>query len=139
MKYFSSGYANDLDYSDELNQHIKEVFGISHMLRGGLEVKPISSLSLRAGYGLTTSAQTISKFTQDISFGLGYSSNGSFFADAACRTRLVPTEYFMIYDNYYGTSDPTTGEFIPDIEHLSPEIMNKASLWEILITFGWRF
>ena len=139
MKYFNSIYSNDLDVSDEMNQHIMEIMGVSHMLRTGIEIRPLTGFSVRGGYGLTTSALKDASFTHSISFGLGYSSNDSFFADAACRTTLTPPEYFMIYDNYIGSTDPDTGDFIPDIKHLSPEIRNISSLWEILITFGWRF
>ena len=139
MKYFNSKYGNDHDVADEMNQHIRETMGVSHMLRTGIEVRPLAGLSVRGGYGLTTSALKDVPFTHNISFGLGYSSKGSFFADAACRTRLTPTEYFMIYDNYIGSTDPDTGDFIPDTKHLAPEIRNISSLWEVLITLGWRF
>lgn len=69
------------------------------MLRAGLEVKPVSKLAVRAGYGLTTSPEQFDiwgeklplLYTQNASFGLGYSSDGSFFADIACRYALLQT------------------------------------------------
>jgi hypothetical protein len=69
---------------------------------------------------------------KNISFGLGYNSKQSFFADFAVRGTMLPDEYIMpyadyIYDEHGNVSAPT------------PELVNKASLWKIFLTFGWRF
>lgn len=132
MRYDTS-YA-DHEYFSAVNNEIKERFGISHMLRAGIEVKPLPALAIRAGYGMTTSAEERDIYgtslkptkTQTASFGFGYSSKGSFFADAAVQTRFLTDEYFMPYEDYIN------GVY-------SPEIRTQRSLWKVLLTFGWRF
>ena len=108
------------------------------MLRAGLEVKPLPELAVRAGYSLTTSGEKrdswnnpIGSKTQTASFGLGYSSKGSFFADAAIQTRFLVNEYFMPYEDYTDAEGA--------IIEYAPEIVVNRSLWKALLTFGWRF
>ncbi len=138
MRYTTSDY--DREYFEEVNTEIRERFGASHILRAGLEVKPVSSFAIRAGYGLTTGAElydyegnalTPSK-TQNISFGLGFSSKGSFFADLAVRTTLMPDEYIMPYEDYIYDANGYVLEPVP-------ELVSRRSLWKALLTFGFRF
>ena len=151
MTYDGNDYYDDTDYVHELNQDIRRAMAVSHMLRAGLEFKPLPELALRAGYGLTTSARKYAYdsnfdeyypvptlYTQNASIGLGYSSKGSFYADLACKRTFIPTEYIMPYDNYIGSYDDE-GHFIANAKYLSPEIRNERSLWKVLLTFGWRF
>jgi len=138
MRYSTDDY--DREYFETVNDEIREQFGISHALRAGIEVKPVSSLAIRAGYGLTTGAQKYDSWgnalksdkTQNISFGLGYSSKGSFFADLAVRTTLLPDEYIMPYEDYIFDSDGYVLEPVP-------ELRNNRSLWKALLTIGFRF
>lgn len=140
MRYNTSQY--DRDYFEEVNADIREYFKPSHMLRAGLEVKPMAELALRAGYGMTTSpercidcgsdAPAISN--QNVSFGLGYSSKKSFFADLAVRRTFLQDEYFMPYADYMFDADGYINE-----NAYAPEILNEKSLWKVLLTFGWRF
>ncbi|MBO5823871.1 MAG: hypothetical protein J6Q93_02795, partial [Prevotella sp.] len=64
--------------------------------------------------------------------GLGFSSKGSFFADVAAKTRFIPDEYFMPYEDYIFDAEGNVAEF-------APEIRDKSSLWKVLLTIGWRF
>ena len=140
MKY--STYDSDDDYFEEVNMDIKKRFGVSHMLRTGIELKPVASVALRAGYGLTTSGEIYDhegnelgiKPTQNLSFGLGYNSKGSFYLDAALRTTFRTIEYYYPYDDYLFDNN---GNIHPD--DLSPEISIIHSAWKALVTFGWRF
>ena len=114
-----------------INDDIRNAFRTSHMLRLGLEAKPVEYLAIRAGYGFETSAERLlDRMNHNISFGLGYSSKGSFFADLACRTSLMGAEFFMPYDDY----DNSKGEVV-----YAPEIKVKTSLWKVFMTLGWRF
>jgi hypothetical protein len=141
MKYKGSDYA-DRDYFENVNEDIRNRFGMSHMLRAGLEVKPISELAIRAGYNLTTGAEKYNTWNealpvslrQNISFGVGYNSKKSFFTDLAVRRTLIPDEYFMPYSDYMYDAD---GYIVSDA--YAPEILNKKGLWKVLLTFGWRF
>lgn len=140
MKYKTDGY--DRDYFEKENRDIKERFGMSHILRAGLEVKPISSLAIRAGYRMSTSSEHYNywgeklpvSLTQNVSFGLGYDSGKSFFSDLAVRKTILPDEYFMPYSDYMYDED---GYVIENA--FAPEILNQRSLWKVLLTFGWRF
>ncbi len=133
MKYSSSDY--DRDYFESVNADIRENFGASHMLRIGGEIKPMAQLAVRAGYGLTTSPENSSALkNQNISFGLGYSSKKSFFADFAVRKTFLQNEYFMPYSDYMYDID---GNIIETA--YAPEILSQKSLWKVFLTLGWRF
>ena len=137
MRYDTSNA--DREYFSEVNKDINNRFGVSHILRAGLEVKPLPELAIRAGYSLMTSGEIKDawgdrleqKRTQTASFGLGYSSKGSFFADAAVQTRFLGNEYFMPYEDYTDESG--------NILEYAPEIVNHRSFWKVLLTIGWRF
>ena len=136
MRYDTSN--GDREYFTAVNNDIRSRYGVSHMLRAGIEFKPLPELSIRAGYNLTTSGEKydswgnkINQKVQAASFGLGYSSKGSFFADAAVQTRFLNAEYFMPYEDY-------TDELGQIIEY-APEIISARSLWKAVLTFGWRF
>jgi hypothetical protein len=129
MKFKRNGFDDERDYFVDLNQEIKDTFGTSHMLRAGLEVKPTEMFALRAGYGRTTAPDLIElPATQNVSFGLGFNSNRSFFADIACRYAFASDEYFMPYSDY-----------LAEYQVYAPEIRNTKEAWKVLLTLGWRF
>lgn len=138
MRYDTSN--EDRAYFEDVNNDIRNRFGTSNMLRAGLEVKPTSALAIRAGYGLTTSAEkydvwgnrTPVQMNQSAALGLGFSSKRSFFADVAVQRRFLNDEYFMPYEDYIFDADGYVAEPVP-------EILNKRSLWKVLLTLGWRF
>ncbi len=136
MRYKASGY--DRDYFESVNEEIRSNFKASHALRVGAEIKPVSSFAIRAGYGLTTSPeaslQKTEVKTQNISFGIGYSSKKAFFADLAVRKTILPDEYFMPYSDYMYDADGYIVE-----NGFAPEILNRKSLWKVALTLGWRF
>jgi len=145
------GYDTSYDFSDT-NLDIRDICGPAHALRLGAELKPAPEMAIRVGYNLTTGAQynwlnsdyTVDPLTSDerkaqlrsaVSFGLGYSSGGSFFADVAVRFQYLPNEYIIPY-YYYGWDDQ--GTYI-DNSVSTPEICAQASLCNALLTLGWRF
>ena len=152
--------SGEFDYQ---NADIKDFMGTSHMFRAGVEIKPLPQFAIRAGYNLTTSPEKsfddsgnlvyISKLqkgtlTHKGSFGIGYSSNGSFFIDAACSFTKYRNEHIYPYSIAYdGTTNAVTsyGDYIftetgdIDIAGMAPEILNKKMLWNVLVTFGFRF
>ena len=133
---------SDIEHFESLNDDISNRYGAAHYLRAGLEIKPLSSLAVRCGYNLASSAlikeydpQTDEYFSMDrilrhnIAFGLGYSSKKSFFADLACRYSLPENEYIIPYSDYLASINGA----------LPPEILNRHSNWKVLLTLGWRF
>ena len=123
----------DYDYFDEINNVIKEVFGPQHMWRFGAEFK-LGALALRGGYGFTTSPEKHfdGPYRSNFSFGLGYSSKGSFFADLAVRKNIYSNEYYMPYSDYIFDDEGNITEPVP-------EILITRSDWKVLLTLGWRF
>lgn len=138
MKY--KGDSDDREYFQNTNEDIRNLFGTAHSFRAGIEVKPLDSFAVRAGYNITGSGEKFDGYgtklkpiyTQNISFGLGYSSKGSFFSDLAVRKTVVPDEYFMPYGDYIFDD---RGE----VTAFAPEILNRQSMWKVFLTFGWRF
>ena len=123
------------DSFESLNDEIKDCMGISHSVRIGAEFKPVPELAVRAGYNFTTTPEyvydngvktTLNDRINAFSVGLGYSSNGSFFADIAARMTALSDEYISPYADY-----------LSDVS--SPMILNKRSIYSLTATFGWRF
>ena len=69
-----------------------------------------------------------------MSLGAGYASPGSFYADIAIRKTNLPDSYYKAYNNYL--SHKVEG-IVYDI--VSPSVKTSHSLFDAVITFGWRF
>lgn len=164
MKYRSVDYYSFEDGSWDFTNMVNRTFcGVSHSLRVGAEVKPLPELSLRAGYSLVTDPekfctdatgnivtaetyqdarqlysdmQYFKNKTKAFSFGVGYSSPGSFFCDAAVRMTKYPTVYYSPY--YYGSyavydKDSNLLDVGFPYEKLDRKIL------DVVLTLGWRF
>ena len=170
---FSQQYADDFyTYEDPFYRvnRLNSLFcGLQHNLRIGAEFRVLPSLSLRAGFNVSTSPSrdytdnegyTVTaadydrwfddyekgKYTLNgsgiyssdqlvsLSCGIGYSSPGSFFADLAIRRTTLPDEYYSPYSTYL--SHTVSGQAY-DI--VSPSVKSKVSLFDAVVTFGWRF
>lgn len=123
----------DQDFS-AVNGQIQENFGESHNFRAGLEVRPVPAVALRGGYTYTTCPQKdyVNGERSTMSFGLGYSSNGSFYADLAVRMHYLPEEHLNIYDDYAYDGDG-------NLVFPSPTVNINTTLVDALVTVGWRF
>ena len=135
MKFMSKdgGWSNDTFSS--LNDQIRNCMGVSHMVRVGAEFKPLPEIAVRAGYNFTTTPEYVyegnsktklNDMINAFSVGLGYSSNGSFFADIAARMTMLADEYISPYADY-----------LSDLA--SPMILNKRDIYNVTATIGWRF
>ena len=131
MQFRTKG--SDREWFELINEDIKEIFGPQHMLRFGAEIK-LGALAVRGGYGMTTSPEKHFEgpYRSNVSFGLGYSSKKSFFADFAVRRNSYSNEYYMPYSDYIFNEDGSIAEPVP-------EILITRSDWKALITLGWRF
>lgn len=140
MKFRRNGFDDGREYFIDLNEEIKSIYRKSQMFRAGVEIKPVDVLALRAGYGVTTSPEKFNlngeqldiPAAQNVSFGLGFISRKSFFADMACRYAFASDESFMPYNDYMFDADGNVTDF-------APEIRNTKSAWKVLLTLGWRF
>ena len=148
IKYRNSAYT-DRDILEDINDEIKNSYGVAHKVRVGGEFKPIPALALRAGYNLNVSgekavwdgweyAKVKPTLSHKAALGIGFSSNKSFFADLALTRSFLPKEYFMPYSDYVFkyTKDE---ELIVDPNYYAPEILIKPSLWNVILTIGFRF
>lgn len=139
MKFKRERFSDYHDYFEDINHEIETIYGMSHMFRLGAEVK-LGTVAIRGGYGYTQSPEKADIFgdplpkmkTQNASFGLGYASQKSFFADAAVRYCFATREYFMPYDDYMYD---TNGNLVA----FAPEILNVRDAWKVMLTIGWRF
>lgn len=136
---FRPAYESDDRYMFvDTNHEIATYMGTAHSFRAGLEVKPLPALALRVGYNYQSNPQKNADFEyvdsqrKSVALGVGYSSNGSFFADFALRRTTLPDEYVYPYPDYI-TND--AGQ----VTTYSPEIHNTRSLWDVTCTIGWRF
>jgi len=137
---------------ESANDDIRNWLGTSHMFRTGVEIRPVNQFAIRTGYGFTTAPEYFDKSfgnkdkiknkSHRYSFGLGYSSKGSFFADLAFSVKRYADEYVVPYVTAQIGQDGsivTDGE-IPVIDYnLSPEILNRKHVWTAAVTFGFRF
>lgn len=149
LRYKSSSYT-DMDVLADINDEMKASYGIAHRLRIGAEFKPIPAIAVRAGYNLNTSAEKAiwdgfeyveldkPTLSHKASFGLGFSSNKSFFADIACTRSFLPKEYFMPYADYVFRESKDGGIEV-DPNCFAPELLIKSSLWKVIFTIGFRF
>lgn len=148
MKYLSSAYT-ERKVLNEINDEIRNVYGVGHYIRTGVEFKPIAPLAIRAGYNLNVGPQkkfwdgfdyvdTERLINHKIGFGLGFSSKGSFFADIACTRNFFPDEYFIPYSDYVYTKT-VDGDYVVDPNYYTPDLHIKSSLWKLLLTIGFRF
>lgn len=138
---FKETETNDQSAYDAVNQDIDDYTGGAHMIRVGAEFKPLPLLALRAGYNVTTSGERYyidgvkkmpKAYRQAFSVGAGYSSKRSFFCDLAVRATKYPSEYIYPYSDYITDDSGNVAEY-------TPEIRNRATLWDVTATFGWRF
>lgn len=122
-------YLEDIDYYNNENAAIKSSFKSAHNLRAGVEIKPISMLSLRFGYNYYGSGEKY--FNGDIHYasaGIGFTTKSNLFFDLAYRQQCNYTsESYTLYDTSYMAGAPET--------LVSSKYMN----WRLLFTFGCRF
>lgn len=137
MKMSAGGSSVDDDYTN-VNSDIVERMGIGHTLRVGAEYKPIPALAIRAGFNFISCAEKDPIFgkyydTRTLSgaLGIGYSSAGSFFVDAAARLSFQPDTYITPYGDYYDAGG--------NVIAYAPQILTKSRLFSALVTVGWRF
>lgn len=166
MKYSDETSGGSGFYEDawSTQNYINKTFcGISHSVRAGVEFKPVDFLSLRAGYSfvsdpekywldqggervtaetwqgysqILTTSHYFDSVTHAVSFGLGYSSPGSFFADLALRMTSYPKSFYSPY--YYGDY----GAVDKDGKLLgvgTPVELLQRSVFDAVVTLGWRF
>lgn len=129
MKFHSSEDSFINDEFDAVNSSIATYAAKTRMTRFGVEYKPLPYLALRYGY---TSKKYDADKTISNAFGIGFSSNGAFYADFAVRNTKYPYSWYYPYDDYmYDDS----GSLIVR----SNEIGYSKSLLDCVLTLGWRF
>lgn len=148
IRYRRASYT-DRTVLEDINDEIRNSYGFGHNFRAGVEFKPISPLAIRAGYNFNIDPEKAiwdgfeyvglePLYTHKVGFGLGLSTNGSFFADIACTRNFMTEESFFPYSDYVFTTD-SEGSSVIDSNYFTPEILIKPSLWKVMLTLGFRF
>lgn len=129
----------------DFKQDFKHYFKGSNNLRVGLEVRPVPSVAVRAGYGYVGSmlkekgtilsqpaTETVNYFTA----GLGFTLGRSCYIDLAyCYAKNTSTEYMLFYGNRY----PDTVSSEPAEIYESERFTTDLKRHNIALTFGVRF
>lgn len=135
---YEDGSFGSYEYFQELNDEIRQKSKATNNLRVGLEIKPVPFMAVRGGYGFMTSPERAYNFkngaTQFFSFGLGFSTPGSFYADIAAKRTSYPLSAMTLYYDYDGFT--SEGEYV---SFTAPEVSTLRKLWNVSLTLGWRF
>lgn len=128
----------DLRYNDdyvdnktfvETNDYMRNKGAAQSIIRAGVEYKPVQAFAIRGGYTqMSNSVVDVKAATRSYAFGVGYSSPGSFFMDYVVRMTNHPAEYYSPYTDCL--SD--TGDY-------TPEIRATKNVFDVAVTFGFRF
>lgn len=133
MKFRSNEDSFASDEFDDVNAQIRDYAGKTGVRRLGIEWKPVPSLALRYGHEAKrykTDGNTDK--TVRNSFGIGWSSSGSFFADVTGRWSKYPYQWYYPYDDYmYNDSGAVTIR--------SAEVGYRKRMLDVVLTVGWRF
>lgn len=116
----------------EENHAIKREFKSSDIIRAGAEVRINPAFAVRAGYQYYTSGYKYDKSNVQIgSLGIGYASEGGFFADLAYQQQIKKSEEsFQLYDDI-----TDNGTIITE----APVGQNRFGNWKLLLSIGIRF
>lgn len=86
------------------------------------------------GAAIVAKERRVADRTNIYSFGLGYSSPGSFFCDLAASFTQYPKSSFKPYPEYTSYDSVGKEQHIP-----APLIFESRKLLNIMMTLGWRF
>lgn len=135
---YEDGSFGSNDYFRELNNEMRQKCTATHNLRVGVEVKPLPFMAIRGGYGFSTNPERGYSFEDGkssfFSFGLGFSTPGSFYADIAAKRTKYPVTAMTLYYDYDGFT--SEGEYV---SFIAPEVSSLRKLWNVSLTIGWRF
>ena len=123
----SDMYLEDIEYFEGENGAMAKYFRRVNNVRVGAEIKPVSQLSIRAGYNFMDTYEE--GFDGEIHYataGIGYLFKNGFFLDAAYRQQCNKTaENYTLYDSSYTGQQAMTG--------------SQYGKSQLLLTLGFKF
>lgn len=131
MKFSSSeNTISDMNFINDQNDQIKEVFRGTHNIRLGAEFRPTEIITVRAGYGLFQSPYKKGYINHDdkhqtFSAGLGFKMN-NMFIDVGYMLRQQKNLYSLYYSPWVADEDQEPASI-------------TSNLHQVAITLGWRF
>ena len=154
--YWTDSYYSDSNSDEAMNKDTELNLKSVHLLKVGLEYKPVQNFAIRLGYnymspqfndnayrdatlqspgvGYATSADyTNWKATNRFTFGLGY-SYGNFFADAAYQFSKTNGEFYP-FMSYYQNPDHSPSEY----DNVADATKVSFNRHQLLFTLGYRF
>lgn len=119
-------YLDDIEYFNNQNGEMAKSFRRVNNIRAGLEIKPISQLSIRAGYNfLDTYEKGYNGEIHYATAGIGFIFKNGFFLDAAFRQQCNSNhETYTLYDS------PVSSQ---------PIVESKYGKSQVLLSLGLRF
>ena len=129
----------------DFKQDFKHYFKGSNNLRVGLEVRPVPTVAIRAGYGYmgsmlkekgTILSQPATEQMDYLTAGLGFKLGRACYIDLAyCYSKAQSTEYMLFYGNRYPASVSSEAAEIYESDRLKTELTRH----NVALTFGVRF
>lgn len=129
----------------DFKQDFKHYFKGSNNLRVGLEVRPVPSVAVRAGYGYVGSmlkekgtilSQPATEEMNYLTAGLGFKLGRACYIDVAyCYSKAESTEYMLFYGNRY----PEQGSSEHAEIHESPRFSTEYTRQNFALTFSVKF
>lgn len=130
--YDDSGSGAEFKYENDI---ISRNFTACNIMRAGAEVRPMESLSIRAGYNRQSSAGTLGEYAYP---ALNYVSGGigiRFGSDSRCSFDAAYQHLLRVADNYTMYADyEADGEFFA-----APRVNGWSSKGKLVFTFTYRF
>lgn len=123
--------SNGNDFDTE-NSKISGEFGLANNLRFGIEIRPIASFALRAGYSFYQNPEKNMGFDANyISIGAGLRSKKGMFADLGIQQRITQSESFSLYNDITNYQEVVVMQ--------APVGTSDYSGLKVLLTIGFRF
>ncbi len=122
--------SNGANFNAE-NNAISNEFRCVNNFRFGMEIKPVSSLALRAGYSYYQNPERNNGYDNEyFSFGAGIRTKGGMFADFGLQRRLSKSENFSLYNDVKSNNVTIMQAPVGSLD---------LSGWKFLMTLGFRF
>lgn len=93
--------------------------------------------AFKSGMRTLNSSRNAGKYDWSVSFGLGWASRGSFFIDGAVRYNAFSS--YSYYPYLYGDYVAVDKDNNPIPDATSPRMSVNRTLWDVVVTLGWRF
>ena len=162
MRFSEIDYNRNYDYFEVENAVNRYFAGKEYSGRFGIEVRPVPTLSLRAGYAFRTSPQYYAYDKEGMRYTAGgfinyydeFASGANWITKKEVYPDLVGTyscglgyssdgsffsDLAVRYTKYASDYFNPYGDYISGFDDYLPEVVQTRSMADIVLTLGWRF